>query len=393
MLTDVLINTFGILMEDVTNFTDGKQSTPVYFKYICKSYTNDGNDDKIFNEDSYVYLDDPQYISDLPTLMSKVIVFTLNDMYINRLPKTTKNPISRFITKISIKVTSISTVVAFLTDKIKEQNISNTIHAKKYLMAIQRTLLELDKYTLTNFLPKSDKKDCRLYIDIYDSVINSSTAGIINNETNIPIFTTNSVITTLEKKDYQINFGDKGDGIISSSLNINPFMLRSGKACITYDTIDSSCMTIANEKITIDYIGSITDKALLYDYNKFRSSLKLTFIPNNGKIFTNKHEFDEFNKLIDYLSAGSYGQVDSRLMEILLNLETVEISCKDNIQNNPYGEDVSVFNIFENFMLSSFNVSDTGNILYDKMENSITWYNEKQTAPLFKLGALFYYGK
>ena len=53
MLTDILSNKFGIRLDDVTNFSDGKGSTPVFFKYLCSCYTNDGNDDKVLGVPEY----------------------------------------------------------------------------------------------------------------------------------------------------------------------------------------------------------------------------------------------------------------------------------------------------------------------------------------------------
>ena len=413
MLTDVLTNTFGINLMDAANFSNNSdnknRSTTIFFKYICKCYTNDGNDDIIFDENSYVYLDDKQYSAGGSSiLLNKVIDYIMNDMYINRFPKTQNPSVSRFITKFSINVSMLSVISTMLTNLITERNIPNTVYSKKYLIGLQRCILELDKYCL-KFETDEKRKNCRLYIDLLDSVVNSSSMSIYSKDSNIPLFTTNSLADKVKIKDFPLNFSDKVDGIISASFNLNPFTLSSplSKVSINYDFIDGSFMKITNNKITLDYIGSIIDPHMVYNYKEFKSSLKLTFVPENGRIFKTKEEFNKFNDLVEYIDSGVHGQVDNKLIEIPIRLDRIEITSILNKKDSPYAEDVDIYKLFKTFLKSIYpneltNENDIyinklitsdelqDHIIYDKLTNSISFESDK--LPSFYIGANFYYG-
>ena len=405
MLTDILSNKFGINLEDVTNFTDNTRGVPapVFFKYICKCYTNDGNDDKIFDDASYVSLDAHPQMDDF---FDTVIKYMSNDMYINRYPKSQKASIDRFVTKVSIKVSSLSAAVTFFANAITAANLQNTLHAKKYILALHRILSELDKYCL-NFNADPIKKNCRLFVDMYDSVVNSSQVSFFNTVTNSPVFSANSIESTTKIKDYQLNFSDKVEGVVSASFNVNPFILHLTKTLLCYDTIDGASMNVSNDKITIDYIGSIVDPYFIHNYKQYKSLLKLTFVPVNKKIFSNKVEFDKFNDMINYVNDGVFGRVENRLIKIPLKLHSIEITSNNNKENNPYLEELSIFNIFKNFLLSLYpdkNMikkdseidkivnSETipAELTYDKINNKLSYVSE-DSLPTYEMGVNFYY--
>lgn len=404
MLTDILSNKFGIKLDDVTNFSDGKVSTPVFFKYLCSCYTNDGDDDKVFDERSYVYID---HEAQMDIFFNKVIKYMLNDMYINRFPKALNTTINRFVTKVAINVKSLTTAVATFGMAITEANISNTVHAKKYILALHRTLAELDKYCL-KFNADDLRKNSRLYIDLYDSVIDSSYITFVNRNTAIPLFSANSIECMTKLKDYQLSFSDKVDGVVSASFNANPFMLSLGKTTLLYDTIDGATMNVSNDKITIDYIGSIVDPFFVYNYKEYKSKLKLTFEPVNGKLFKNKTEFDKFNSFINYIDTGIFGQIENKLPEFPVKLRMIEISSNNNKENNPYIDELNVLHIFKEFIKTMYPTIDNVNkdpviekiinsdtipeeAVFDKVNNRIIYISD-ENLPVFNLGVNFYYG-
>lgn len=404
MLTDILSNKFGIRLDDVTNFSDGKGSTPVFFKYLCSCYTNDGNDDKVFNECAYVYIDQEAQMDDF---FDTVIKYMLNDMYINRFPNAFKTTINRFVTKVAVNIKYLSAAVSIFGNCITKANISNTVHAKKYILALHRTLAELDKYCI-KFNADDLRKNSRLYIDLYDSVIDSSYVTFENTNTALPLFSTSSIECMTKLKDYQLSFSDKVDGVVSASFNANPFMLSLGKATLLYDTIDGATMNVSNDKITIDYIGSIVDPYFVYNYKEYKSKLKLTFEPVNGKLFKNKAEFDKFNSFITYIDMGIFGQLETKLPVFPVKLRMIEISSNNNKENNPYIDELNVLHIFKEFIKTMYPTIDNVNkdpliekiinsdtipeeAVFDKLNNRIILISD-ESLPVFNLGVNFYYG-
>lgn len=402
MLIDLLTNNIGVDLTEVNNFSStdvaGKMSQGIIFKYYSRIYSDYGKNDNIYDRESYICLNES--LEAIPNLVSQAIKYMKKNMYINKYPQRTQSPINRFITKFSLilDIELINTFMETLRNTIIKENIPNNSQVKFYILAMFNTCNQLIGY----INGKSNYMKCLAFIDIYDSIINSSYSGFFSKTSKYPILTTNSISSTSKMKDVQINFSDKVDGIVHASFNINPFMVNV-KSCgetITYDSEDGNVLKIGNDSISVEYVGSITRPELIYNYSEFRSKLVFKFVPEKEgrKIYKTKEEFDQFNELIKYIENGVYGSLTKFLKEIPVKLESIEIINS----GSRYIEPADIMKSIISDLLIDINYDEKFNYLVSLLNNEQS-FNEalirseknhvffiNENLPSFQFGALFY---
>ena len=170
---------------------------------------------------------------------------------------------------------------------------------------------------------KEDLSNHVIYIDLYDSIVASSFVGISalsdnNNESSL-LFTASSLGEKLEKQDYQVSFSCKKDGIVSASFNTRPMCINN----IYFEAIPGSFLTIDKENVKIAYVGTEFSSDKFEDMNNLRIALDLFFTPENGKIYKNEKEFNEFNAFVKYIHGSNEEnkkyKINLKLREILMN--------------------------------------------------------------------------
>lgn len=328
-MKELLSNFFSVDLSEYANFSsnDGPIQGPVNFKYFARFYDEkEYFNDLIYNIGSYVLFSKEECVE-----KSKLIVDYLHkDMYINQYPK--KNPfnINRFITKFAIRASDLFWYIDEISKELIKQNIKNTEQSKYYIHALIHVLKELYEHTKD----KQEYETCILYVDILDSIINSSYIGLFTEKTKYPLFTSNNVSDISTLKDFQLNFADKVSGIVSASFNVNPFMINVENTPILFDSAEGTSFKISNETLSIDYIGTICTPEKLYNNKEFTCKLKLNFVPVNKKLFSNKDEFEKFNKFIEYINTGVYGQ-EANLPTFRVVLESIIVSVRGETVINP----------------------------------------------------------
>ena len=328
-MKELLSNFFSVDLSEYANFSsnDGPIQGPVNFKYFARFYDEkEYFNDLIYNIISYVPFTKEECLE-----KSKLIVDYLHkDMFINQYPK--KNPfnINRFITKFTIRVTDLFFYIDEISKELIRQNIKNTEQSKYYIYALIHVLKELYEHTKD----KPEYETCILYVDILDSIINSSYIGLFTEKTKYPLFTSNNISDISTLKDFQLNFADKVSGIVSASFNVNPFMINVENTPILFDSAEGTSFKVSNDALSIDYIGTICTPEKLYNNKEFTCKLKLNFVPVNKKLFNNKDEFEKFNKFIEYINTGVYGQ-ETNLPTFRVVLTSIIISVRGETVINP----------------------------------------------------------
>ena len=181
-MKELLSNFFSVDLSEYANFSsnDGPIQGPVNFKYFARFYDEkEYFNDLIYNIGSYVLFSKEECVE-----KSKLIVDYLHkDMYINQYPK--KNPfnINRFITKFAIRASDLFWYIDEISKELIKQNIKNTEQSKYYIHALIHVLKELYEHTKD----KQEYETCILYVDILDSIINSSYIGLFKEKTKISI--------------------------------------------------------------------------------------------------------------------------------------------------------------------------------------------------------------
>lgn len=396
MLIEMLQNTFPVDLTDLSKFSTNntkKVSNIVVFKYFARIYNQ--IEDNIYDKDAYVCLND----GSMNDVISRAITYLEKEMYINTYPKKNPSSINRFVTKFSFKVTEniLGLLEEFNAEAIR-RNIPNTKQCKFYVIAMHAILNQLIQY-----VTKVDGKykDHIIYVDMIDSVVNSAYCGFFTTNSRYPILTTNSIVNTSKQKDIQVSFAEKGEGVVSASFNINPFMLNTGKESILYDSIDGNVLKITNDKVVVDYVGSIATPELIYNYKKFRSNLVLKFVPDTtgNKIYSSVNTLTKFNEFIEYIETGVYGSLEKMLMELPLKLSSIELSVNTSL-------DVDIYAILRSFINSLYIGDFFNNTKFNYIkellnneekfkakvikvdDNTISFIDEN--LPEFKFGALFY---
>jgi len=384
-MKEILSDQFRVDLSEYANFSsnDGPIQGPVIFKYLARVYnTNDFFENMIYDIGSYVIFTKEDYVE-----KSKLIVKYLhNDMFINQYPKRNPFNINRFITKFAIKIQDLQLYNEEINKALIVENIKNTEQAKYYIHAILYILNELYSYTKD----KNEYESCIVYVDMFDSIINSSYIGIFTEKTKYPLFTSNNIQDISTLKDYQLNFADKVDGIVSASFSINPFMINISNIPILFDSAEGTSFKVSNEELTIDYIGSIATTEKLYNYKDFMCKLKLHFVPVNGKLFKTKDEFTKFNNFVEYVNNGIYGQ-ETNLPNFRIVLDSIDVSVRGETYINPTDIVHAICNIIS-ISPDDFDSKEDYEYItkqkFDCKDNSFSFVSDK--FPSYDLGVIFY---
>ena len=384
-MKEILSNQFRVDLSEYANFSsnNGPIQGPVIFKYLARVYnTNDFNKNAIYDNDSYVIFTKEDYIE-----KSKLIVKYLHsDMFINQYPKRNPFNINRFITKFAIKIQDLQLYNEEINKVLIAENIKNTEQAKYYAHAILYILNELYLYTKD----KNEYESCMVYVDLFDSIINSSYIGIFTEKTKYPLFTSNNIQDISTLKDYRLNFADKVDGIVSASFSINPFMVNVSNIPILFDSAEGTSFKVSNEELTLDYIGSIATTEKIYNYKDFMCKLKLHFVPVNKKLFKTKDEFAKFNNFVEYVNNGIYGQ-ETNLPNFRIVLDSIDVSVRGETFINPADIIRAICNIIS-ISPDDFNSKEDYEYItkqkFDCKDNSFSFISDK--FPVYDLGAIFY---
>lgn len=384
-MKEILSNQFRVDLSEYANFSsnDGPIQGPVIFKYLARVYNlNDFFENMIYDIGAYVNFTKEDYIE-----KSKLIVKYLhNDMFINQYPKRNPFNINRFITKFAIKIQDLQLYNEEINKALIAENIKNTEQAKYYIHAILYILNELYLYTKD----KNEYDSCTVYVDLFDSIINSSYIGIFTEKTKYPLFTSNNIQDISTLKDYQLNFADKVDGIVSASFSINPFMVNVNNIPILFDSAEGTSFKVSNEELTLDYIGSIATTEKLYNYKDFMCKLKLHFVPVNGKLFKTKDEFTKFNNFVEYVNNGIYGQ-ETNLPNFRIVLDSIDVSVRGETYINPADIVHAICNIIS-ISPDDFDSKEDYEYItkqkFDCKDNSFSFTSDR--FPAYDLGAIFY---
>lgn len=296
----------------------------------------------IINDSFYVNLNDVD-----PTDFFKVI---MHNKFANKMP--VKNSVlDRFSTHFVIKSEDFGENLCSKYFKALE-NITDTERSKDYMNAI-KTSLEHIISILHNVTEDISKHN--IYVDIYDSVISSSFIGIHGlkkvddiTEVSIPIFQASAFAEKIEKQDYQVSFSCKKDGIISASFITRPMCMGD----IYFEPIPGSHLTIDKENVKVSYLGTEFDKEKFEDLGNLRIALDIFFTPDNGKVFKNEQEFDDFNDFIKYIKGEN---PDNKRYKINLKLHEIKITVEGNVADK-VGYAEGIYNKVINYIKSGTNI-------------------------------------
>jgi hypothetical protein len=262
-------------------------------------------DNEVINKEFYVNLyevDTNEFIN----VISK-------NKFANKMP--VKNEIiSRFVTYITFKKKDINQIIAHYATFL-EKNINISSVAKLYNDNIL-TILNNINNELIDY-----RDDLDIYVDIYDSIVNSSYIGIFSKNSDIPLFTAASLAETFSREDYQLNFGTKVTGIISASFVTRPISIGN----IYFEPVAGSYFTINNNNIKISYIGTEFTKDKFEDLSNLRILMDLEFEPICKKMYKNKVEFERFNSFVKFIKSGSDFDTSTKFG---IKLTKISIKCE-----------------------------------------------------------------
>lgn len=220
--------------------------------------------------------------------------------------------------------------------------IEDTARSIDYIRAVKQSLENL-KTLLSDI--KEDLSNHVIYIDVFDSVVASSFIGISglsdNNESSL-LFTASSLGEKIEKQDYQVSFSCKKDGIISASFNTRPMCINN----IYFEAIPGSFLTIDKENVKIAYVGTEFSSEKFEDMNNLRIALDLFFTPENGKIYKNEKEFNEFNDFVKYIQGSNE---ENKKYKINLKLREIKITC-EGVNADAFGGVDGVYKTLMNYI-------------------------------------------
>lgn len=262
--------------------------------------------------------------------LSGVFDMIINSNLANRLPKT-KSPLDNFFISLRCNVSDIESIINEYSDILVKKNPEEST-SRFYILAVLEALK-----TINASKPEDpdNHKDEFVIFDIYDSVVGSSYIGL-EFPSNAIGFKAHSLAEKISREDVQISFSEKLD-VAYTSFGTIPNM-----ACFAdyiFTPTPGSYMSITNDSMTMNYVGTEFSSQNIANYAHKRITMKLTFVPENGKLYKNSDEYEKFKDFVEYLESGSSNDPMKRMMKLPFKLSSIELS----VGGNDESETVSTF--------------------------------------------------
>ena len=246
--------------------------------------------------------------------LSGVFGMILNNNLANRLPKT-KSPLDNFFISLRCNVSDIESIINEFSDLLVKKNPEEGI-ARYYVLSVLEALKTI------NSSKTDDHKDKFVIFDIYDSVVGSSYIGL-EFPSNAIGFKAHSLAEKISREDVQVSFSEKLD-VAYTSFGTIPNMACFGDYIFT--PTPGSYMSINNESMTMSYLGTEFSSQNIANYAHKRIAMKLTFVPENGKLYKNSDEYEKFKEFVEYLESGSSSDPMKHMMKLPFKLSSIELS-------------------------------------------------------------------
>ena len=259
--------------------------------------------------------------------LSGVFDMILNSNIANRLPKT-KSPLDNFFISLRCNVSDIDSIINDFSDLLVKKNPEEGIN-RYHVLSVLEALKTINSSKI------DDEKDKCVIFDIYDSVVGSSYIGL-EFPSNAVGFKAHSLAEKISREDVQISFTEKLD-VAYTSFGTIPNMVCFADYIFT--PTPGSYMTITNESMTMNYVGTEFSSQNITNYAHKRITMKLTFVPENGKIYKNSDEYEKFKEFVEYLESGSSSDPMKRMMKLAFKLSSIELS----VAGEDKSETVSTF--------------------------------------------------
>ena len=248
--------------------------------------------------------------------LSGVFDMIVNSNLANRLPKT-KSPLDNFFISLRCNMSDIDSIINEYSDILVKKNPEEST-SRFYILSVLEALKTIK--TCKGDDPDNDKDKCVIF-DIYDSVVGSSYIGL-EFPSNAIGFKAHSLAEKISREDVQISFSEKLD-VAYTSFGTIPNMACFGDFIFT--PTPGSYMSINNEKMTMNYVGTEFSSKNIANYAHKRITMKLTFVPENGKLYKNSEQYEKFKDFVEYLESGSSSDPMKRMMKLPFKLSSIEL--------------------------------------------------------------------